>query len=144
MHNATVTGRLGNNVEVVQTKTGKTFAKGSLAVKIGWGENEETEWIDIIAWDPKVDWFSRATKGQLVTASGRFSIRRFEGRDGVQRAKMEITVTEVEFATTVAREDAGAAPQTEHKPKTTTRHVSNEETKGGWGGDANVDDDIPF
>jgi single-strand DNA-binding protein len=83
----------------------------SLAVKVGYGANERTEWRDCSWWgvgaEKCVRWL---TKGREVVISGEPSVRLFEKRDKTWGSVMEVRVDKLHFCGT---RDAGEGAEGE-------------------------------
>ena len=89
----TVIGRLGADPELRFTNEGKpvsNFSVGctpSVRVNNEW-QNKETLWFRVSLWRNAEDFVETATKGTLVVATGRFSVRTYETKDGEKRTEM--------------------------------------------------------
>ena len=78
MNVLTVMGNLGRDANVRQAG-GTTVANFSIAVKSGYGDNEQTVWVDCSLWGRQAE--SRLveylTKGQQVVVSGEMGTREY-------------------------------------------------------------------
>lgn len=99
----TATGRLGDDVELRFTPSGKAVATFSLACndrrknQTGQWEDGDTVWYRVTCWDRLAENAAdQLTKGIKVTVTGRHRLREYE-KDGQRRHSNEIT------AETVAR-----------------------------------------
>ena len=81
MNNWTVSGNLGRDAEV-KTVGGSTVANFSIAVKSGFGQNEQTVWVDCALWGKQAEGKlpSYLVKGQKVCVSGELGTREHNGK----------------------------------------------------------------
>ncbi len=73
---------------------------------------ERTTWFHIVAWGRLSEIASEyLKKGDQVLIEGRTQLREFKGRDGAQRAMLQVIANRIEFGAKSLRTDAGnAAP----------------------------------
>jgi single-strand DNA-binding protein len=123
-------------------------------------KKETTTWVPCVLWGPRGEALAQhLTKGLKVYVEGALRIGTYE-KDGEKRTKVEVNVTEIEFAGGRGRsegaQDAAPAPQ---RGQQQGRGASGGGYGGGgrggsrgqstppaddFGGDGNPDDDIPF
>ena len=96
MNLVVLTGRLGHDIELKQTQTGKSVVSFSLAVT---RTKEETDWINCVAWEKTADLMAQYVgKGSLIGVEGRLQVRTYQDRDtGQKRYATEVVVHRVEF-----------------------------------------------
>ena len=92
-------GRLGQAATVRVVGADRTpVVNFSLAVTVGYGANEKTEWRDCSWWGESaekcVQWL---TKGREVLVQAQPSVRSFQKRDGTTAAVMDLRVDRLEF-----------------------------------------------
>ena len=92
-------GRLGQAATVRIVGADRTpVVNFSLAVAVGYGANEKTEWRDCSWWGESaekcVQWL---TKGREVLVQGQPSVRSYQKRDGTTAAVMDLRVDRLEF-----------------------------------------------
>ena len=98
-----LTGRLGKDIELKQTQTGKSVVSFSLAVT---RSKEETDWINCVAWNQTAElMYQYLGKGSLIGVEGRIQTRNYEGRDGRKVYITEVVVDRVEFLESRKNED---------------------------------------
>ena len=132
----TVTGRLGDDIELRFTPQGKAVANGRVAdtprrlnqQTNTWEDSGETLWLGFSIWDAKAEALAEAAhKGDLVTVVGELVARSWDAQDGTKR-----TVTEIK-----AREVA-VVPRSSAKPRQSQPAPSDPWQQstggGGWGG----------
>lgn len=92
MNNASVIGRLGKDIEMRVTQSGKTVASFSLAVNDAF-DKERTHWIDCVIWGKGAEILEQYTsKGSQVGVSGNIQTRNYEDNNGIKRKQVEINV----------------------------------------------------
>lgn len=129
------TGRLGRDVELKYTQTGKAVASFSIAVSEKWSSNgekqERTDWINIVAWDKLGELCSKYIfKGSKVLIEGKIQTRSYDDKNGVKKYVTEIVAQQVEFLDSKKQDSSGGSYEDAGAPS------------GGGGG--SLDDDIPF
>lgn len=81
-------GNVGNDSEV-RTVNDRKVASFRLATSYGSGENERTNWHNIVCWDQRAEVAEKyVRKGMKLYIEGQVTYRTYEGKDG---AKHEIT-----------------------------------------------------
>lgn len=121
MNTVILTGRLGRDPEISQTRNGKTQAKFSLAVDDGWGENKRTFWFPIVVFGKTAEFAGKYLhKGSKVLISGKVESREYE-KDGERRKYFGIVAFQVEFSDSKPK---GGVTDGEQKPR--SGHVSTE------------------
>jgi single-strand DNA-binding protein len=103
-----LTGRLGKDVELRYTPSGKAVATFSLAVTDSYNR-EVTHWLNIVVWGKSAE--SCATylsKGSLVGVDGRIQTRNYENKEGRKVYVTEIVADRVEFLDSKGKSDKPA------------------------------------
>ena len=93
-----VKGRLGRDLELRYTASGKAFANGSVAVsKMVKGE-KATDWYRLILWGDLAETEAQKgySKGDTVIAKGRLQQSEWKKKDGSVEQSVEVVVTEIE------------------------------------------------
>lgn len=92
-------GRLTADPELRHTQNNIPVASFSLAVNRTFGQDQQADFLDIVAWRKTAEivsqWFS---KGMLVAVSGRLQTRTWEDKQGNKRKAVEVVADEVFFA----------------------------------------------
>ena len=94
-------GRLGNDPEIIELKSGKKLAKFSLATNENYrnqkGEKiEETQWHNVVAWEKKADFASEyLKKGMEIALEGKLIHREYENSNGEKRYATDINLNDV-------------------------------------------------
>lgn len=110
MNKVIISGRTTADIELKATQTGKSVASFTVAVDTGYGENKQTSFLDVIAWEKMAELVSQYVhKGNKVLICGRLQTRTWEGKDGKKRKATEIVANEIEFIE-AKKSDAAPAP----------------------------------
>ena len=131
-------GRLGKDPEIRHTAGGKAVANFSIACSDDYkkksGEKvEQTNWINIVAWDRLAEICGKyLKKGSQIHISGKQVTRKWEDKEGNTRYSTEIIADQMQMLGSKgdhSQSSAPAPPQPQNQP-------------AAAGGD--FDDDIPF
>lgn len=81
MNVLTVSGNLGKDAEVRQAG-GSSVAGFSVAMKSGYGDKQQTIWLDCSLWGKQAEsgLINYLKKGQFVVVSGELGTREYEGK----------------------------------------------------------------
>jgi len=109
-----LTGRIGRDVELKSTSTGKTFCTFSVAVpkriKPTNGD-PDADWFNVKVWGKTADYVAAyLAKGSLVSVSGRMESRKYQGKDGANREIWEVAADQVSGLD--KKTDGGTKPHT--------------------------------
>lgn len=94
-------GRLGQDPEMVELKSGKKLAKFSVATNESYrnqkGEKiEETQWHNIVAWEKKAAFTNDyLKKGMEIALEGKLVHREYESAEGEKKFYTEINLNDV-------------------------------------------------
>jgi single-strand DNA-binding protein len=103
-------GRLGKDVELRYTQSGKAFATFTMAVDDGYGENKKTYWLSIVVWDKLAERCANSLhKGSKVLVEGKLTTRTAE-KDGKKSTFWDIVGFGVEFLDPKGQSQGQAAP----------------------------------
>lgn len=105
MNVVVISGGLGRDPEVKQTKGGSTILNFSVAVSDRRKNNqtgqweEVTHWVDCVMFGKRAESLSRfLRKGMKVTVSGRLQQNRWEDKkSGQKRSRLEVAVNDLEL-----------------------------------------------
>ncbi len=93
MNQAQLAGNLAKDVEVRQTKNGKSWAGFTIATNESYTVNGETKdltaFINCVAWGTLADNIANLKKGDRVVATGRINVRSYEV-NGAKRYATEV------------------------------------------------------
>ena len=103
-----LTGRLGQDVELRHTTTGKAVATFSLAVTDNYNR-EVTHWLNIVTWNKSAENVAQyLSKGSHVAVEGRISTRNYENKEGRKVYVTEIVADRVEVRDPKGKSDKPA------------------------------------
>lgn len=95
--NTKLVGRLGKDPDVRSTQNGKRVATLSVAVGLGYGDNRQTEWYTVVAWEKTAEFIeNHLHKGDIVYVDGIFRSREWVTKDGENRRVFEIQARDVQ------------------------------------------------
>ncbi len=148
LNSCTFIGNLGKDPECRDVNGGKV-ANFSIACTEKWknrdGEKQErTTWVPVVVWGSLADVCQRFLhKGSKVYVCGKFSVRKYQDRDGNDRYATEVILQgpQAQLVMLDSKQDGGRAASNEG---TTTPHYGAHggQSSGGFADD--LDDDIPF
>ena len=92
-------GRLTADPELRHTQNNIPVASFTLAVDRSFGQEKQTDFLDIVAWRNTAEFVSKwFSKGMLVAVSGRLQTRTWEDKQGNKRKAVEVVADVVFFA----------------------------------------------
>ena len=91
-------GRLAQDPEVRYTQSGKAVASFNIAISSGYGENKQTDFIPVVAFQKLAEICgNNIGKGRKILVEGRLQIRSYEDKDGQKRRVAEVVAQTIEF-----------------------------------------------
>ena len=149
-NHVTITGRLGDDIDLRFTPNGKAVANGRIAdtprrlnpQTQQWEDAGETLWLGFTIWEAKAEALAEAAhKGDLVTVTGELVARSWD-KDGEKRTVTEIKAREVAVVPRRAAGPQSHAPQSAQggnpwggQPQQPDPWAGQQAgTGGGWGG----------
>lgn len=82
---ASIHGRVAFDPKERTTKTGKPMTTARLAVDVTGNGDEETLWLDLLAFGSNAETLARVTKGESVSAIGRVTKGQYTNQAGETR-----------------------------------------------------------
>jgi single-strand DNA-binding protein len=108
MINATVTGRLGGDAEMKQTRNGGSMLRFNIASDQGWGDHKTTNWVGAAVFGKQAENLERLlVKGTFVIVRGEFKTRTDESTG---KTYLDITADNVQLGPRVRNEDGSTKP----------------------------------
>lgn len=93
MNNVNLIGRVGHEVELKNTQSGKSVCSFNLAVKT----RDKTNWIKIVFWNNLAEIVAKyVKKGDQLGITGEINVREYEV-DGSKRTAFEINANDITF-----------------------------------------------
>ena len=97
MNKVHLIGNLTKDVELRHTKNNIAVASYTIAVNTGYGELQETSYINITTWGKAGEFVSKYfKKGQSIALTGRLKNKNYES-NGVKHYGMEVVTEDIEF-----------------------------------------------
>jgi single-strand DNA-binding protein len=142
----TLVGNLTRDPEIRYVGSGAAVTKFSLAINTRSKQQEETMYVDVVAWDKLAETCNTyLKKGMSVLVEGRLSIRSYETKDGEKRKSTEVVCNTMQMLDSRggARPDNGDGGSYERAaaPARTNGSASSNNFADE---DAALDDEIPF
>lgn len=96
MITAVVTGNVGKEPEMKETRNGKQMCSFSVASNHRRGEEQETTWVDCVAFeDMAVAVADNLQKGMRVMVHGPLTLEKFKKRDGTEGTSLRMMVNDI-------------------------------------------------
>lgn len=130
-------GRLTKTPELKTTPSGVSVTSFTIAVDRGYGENKQTDFINIVAWRKTAEFTCKHfTQGSKIAIEGSIQTRKYQDRDGNNRTAFEVVAKEVHFVD--GKKDAKPSVDVDADPLQTFADRNSEfvELSGG--------EDLPF
>jgi len=133
----TFSGNLGRDVKVNQAG-GSTVANFVVAVKSGYGDREQTLWVDCSLWGKRAEGGlpQYLTKGQTVMVSGELGSREYQDNDGNNKTVLTCNVASITLASAKG-DNSNSQPQQQPQRQQQAQPQQQAPTN-------DFDDDIPF
>ena len=111
INNVTLMGRLTADPELRTTTTGRNVTSFSIAVDRSFaraGEDRQTDFINIVAWQQQADFVCRYfKKGSMIALTGSLQTRSYEDKSGNKRTAYEVVAREFSFCGSKAETGSG-------------------------------------
>ncbi|GLK53519.1 MULTISPECIES: single-stranded DNA-binding protein [Alphaproteobacteria] len=94
MNNVSITGRVGQDPVIAQTRGGHDYARLSIACNLGAGENQQTHWITAWVYNPGLVKIvqEHVQKGQQIGLDGQLQVQKTE-ENGEKREKLQFVLS---------------------------------------------------
>lgn len=111
INTCTFTGRLGSDVELKQTQTGKSVARFRLAVN-GY-KQDDTSWLDFEAWGKTAETIAQYRhKGDTVGLTAHAVVDQWE-KDGVKHSRVKFVVDNLPLNAGICKHQGAQAQATQ-------------------------------
>lgn len=98
MNKVIITGRLTKDPELRSTQNGTNVAKYTIAINTGYGEKQQTDFINVTTWGKSGEFVSKYfKKGQSIGIVGRLNSNNYEDKNGNKRYSLEVITEDIEF-----------------------------------------------
>ena len=111
-----IIGRLGQSPRFNTAKSGTSVCSFSVAVDTGYGDKKQTDWHGVTVFGKTAENCNRyLQKGSLVSVIGVVHLRTYQGKDGTNKASLELVGDSVTFLSS-RQEPREQVPQTQSQP----------------------------
>jgi single-strand DNA-binding protein len=142
----TLVGNLTRDPEIRYVGSGAAVTKFSLAINTRSKQQEETMYVDIVAWDKLAETCNTyLKKGMSVLIDGRLSIRSYDTKEGEKRKSTEVVANTMQMLDSrgAARPDNDGGGYERSAPPARS-NGNGAPTAAGFDEDAALEDEIPF
>lgn len=95
MNSVNIVGRIGNDIGIETTTTGKQVVNINVGVQ---RDKDNTDWVECTAFDKTAELISQYfNKGSLIGVSGALRTNRFTDKQGNKRSKTFVLINTVTF-----------------------------------------------
>jgi single-strand DNA-binding protein len=138
MNIAVLMGRMTSTPELKTTPNGLSVTSFSIAVDRGYGENKQTDFINIVGWRQTAEFICKYfTQGSRIAIEGSIQTRKYQNRDGNNRTVFEVVANNVHFVDTKsAKPSVDVSPDADPLKTFAEKNSDFVEMSGG--------DDLPF
>jgi single-strand DNA-binding protein len=118
-------GRLGKDVESVNTTSGTSVSKFSLACSEKYKGKETTEWINCVTFGKTAEFAAKyLQKGALIYVSGKMNTQKWQDKSGNDRYTTQILVNDLQSLS--------------------SKSVDQQKSNGGHDFQSSGEEDVPF
>lgn len=94
MNSVNITGRIGNDIEVRYTGSGKAVLNLSVAIR----DYNKTVWARVVVWDAAAENVAKyCSKGSMIGVTGRLDTNKYTNNDGQEIENTEVVAITVDF-----------------------------------------------
>ena len=142
----TLVGNLTRDPEIRYVGSGAAVTKFTLAVNRRSKQQEETDYVDCVAWDKLAETCNTyLKKGMSCLVDGRLSIRSYDDKDGNKRKATEVVVNTMQMLDRANRGGGDDGGSYERAPRSAAPAGGNGGSSGGGFDEAPLDEEeIPF
>jgi len=144
----TLVGNLTRDPEIRYVGSGAAVTKFTLAVNRRSKQQEETDYIDCVAWDKLAETCNTyLKKGMSCLVDGRLSIRSYDDKDGNKRKATEVVVNTMQMLDRANRGGGEGGGGTYEREPRAAGSAAGGGSNGGGGAafdEEKFEDEIPF
>lgn len=101
MNSVNLIGNMTRECELRMTSTGKPVASFTLAVNTGYGDNQQTSFINCVVWNKQAENLQKYTsKGSKLAVTGALRQRTYENVNGQKINVVEVICQSIEYLNT--------------------------------------------
>lgn len=98
MNKVELIGRLTKDPELRYTKNNIAVASYTIAINTGYGEKQQTDYINISTWGKSGEFVNKYfKKGQAIAIVGRLKNNNYEDKNGNKKYTIEVITEDIEF-----------------------------------------------
>lgn len=98
MNKVIISGRLTKDPELRSTQNGTNVAKYTIAINTGYGEKQQTDFVNISTWGKSGEFVNKYfKKGQEISIVGRLKSNTYEDKSGNKRYTLDVISEDIEF-----------------------------------------------
>lgn len=136
MNKVQLIGRLTKDPDLRYTKSNIAVASYTIAINTGYGEKQQTDYINISSWGKSGEFVSNYfKKGQAIALVGRLRSNNYEDSNGNKRYTVEVITEDIEFVGSKNEKQNGQDEEIEKEQSISSEYQSNLIL---------TDDDLPF
>mgnify|MGYP004647349999 CR=1 FL=1 len=106
MNKVQLTGRMVNDPTLRYTKQNTPVASYTIAINTGYGEKQQTDFINVTTWGKSGEFVHKYfKKGQAIALVGRLRSNNYEDRNGNKRYTVEVITEDIEFVGSKKQDD---------------------------------------
>lgn len=136
MNKVQLIGRLTKDPDLRYTKSNIAVASYTVAINTGYGEKQQTDFINVTTWGKSGEFVSNYfKKGQAIGIVGRLRSNNYEDSNGNKRYSTEVVTEDIEFIGTKNEKQNGQDEEIEKEQSISSEYQSNLIL---------TDDDLPF
>ena len=132
-------GRLTKSPELKTTPNGVSVTSFSIAVDRGYGDNKQTDFINLVAWRQTAEFICKYfTQGSRIIVEGSIQTRKYQDSNGNNRTVFEVVANNVHFVDSKkdAKPSVDVNPEADPLKSFASQNSDFVEVSGG--------DDLPF
>lgn len=151
INNVTLQGKLGKDIDLKYTQSGKVVGTTSIAVdrdfKNANGE-KETDWVNIVFWDKTAETVANYfRKGDEILVVGRIQTRSYEDKSGGRKYVTEVVADKFSFTTgrkSQNTQDGGVSNSQMTNNANAQQNRNNVQSDPFSNSSIDIDDSLPF
>lgn len=142
---AVLSGRIGRDPEHKQVGAkGTDLASTSLAVDVGWGDRESTDWYTLNFWGGRAALADHVSKGDKVVVVGEVEQDEYEDKSGQTRQDVKVSVTSIEFMSGGGGSSRGGSSGAAKRSQSSRQRKEPEDDFSNESLESSMNDDLPF
>jgi len=145
-NNCSFKTRLGRDAEVRFTPSGKAVMGFSIPIESGWGESKKVAWCECSLWGKKAEGklIDHMKKGQEIIILGEIGMETYQAKDGTERTKMTLNVSDIDLIGGRNEQPSNTAPQRQNQHMPAQGGQQYQQGTDPFAYNVPVDDDLPF